>query len=98
MSFQLFRGAPASDEGRQSKRPRLESSDVKKWNMNGTIRQVDISGSYYLDPGLQKASNDCLAAVQNHQFVLLSGARASGKSTRLVWLKKELEKMGYKAL
>ncbi len=95
MSFQHFRGAP---EERQSKRPRLESSEAKKWNVNGTIRLVDMSGTYYLDPGLQKASDDCLAAVEAHQFVLLSGARASGKSTRLVWLNKELEKMEYKAL
>ncbi len=97
MPFHPFRGAPG-DEERSSKRRRSERSEAKKWNVNGTIRQIDMSGSYYLDPGLQKASDDCLAAVQNHQFVLLSGARASGKSTRLMWLKKELEKMNYKAL
>jgi hypothetical protein len=69
---------------------------ARRWTVNGSIRQVDIPRCYYLDPGLQPASALCLTAVKNSQFVLLSGARASGKSTRLLWLEVKLGDMSYK--
>jgi hypothetical protein len=71
------------------------NSTARRWALDGSIREIDQAGCYYLDPGLQPASIDCLDAVQYRQYVLLSGARASGKSTRLLWLKKELESIGY---
>ncbi len=80
------------DLERDLKRPHL----ARKWSVNGSIRHIDISGCYYLDPGLQPASALCLTAVENSQFVLLSGARASGKSTRLLWLEMKLGSMAYK--
>ena len=80
------------DLERNLKRPHV----ARRWTVNGSIRQIDISGCYYLDPGLQAASTLCLTAAENSQFVLLSGARASGKSTRLLWLEMKLGSMTYK--
>jgi hypothetical protein len=74
------------------------NSRMRKWTVSGVIRHTDITGCYYLDPGTQHASQVCLDAVLARQFVLLWGARASGKSTRLLWLRTKLASMGYRAL
>jgi len=56
----------------------------RTWNVNGSIPEGDISGCYYLVPGQQNAAITLITAVEDDQFVLrLSGARGSGKSTRL---------------
>jgi energy-coupling factor transporter ATP-binding protein EcfA2 len=73
-------------------------SRTRKWTVNGAIRNTDLIGCYYLDPVTQSASQDCLDVVKAGQFVTLWGARASGKSTRLLSLQKELARMGYRAL
>jgi hypothetical protein len=70
----------------------------RKWNGNGAIRGADTRGCYYLDPGTQKENKRCLDAVLRRQFVMLSGARASGKTTRLFRLQVQLEEMGYRCL
>jgi hypothetical protein len=45
------------------------------------IRDRDTRGCYYLDPGTQSENKRCLE--RRRQFVMLFGARASGKTTRL---------------
>jgi hypothetical protein len=57
-----------------------------------------MNGRYYVDPGTQEATIECLRAVEQGTYVLLAGARASGKSTRLIWLRQKLEALGYRAL
>jgi hypothetical protein len=74
------------------------SSISRQWSVNGSIRRTDRSLYYYLDPGRQTASVDCLNAVEKRQFVFLTGSRASGKSTRLLWLTEELKIKNYKAV
>jgi len=87
------------EDNRVTKRGRIAKFDIeKKWSVNGAIRETDTVGCYYLDPGTQRESTHCLDAVSTHQFVLLWGARASGKTTRLLWLRKKLIVMGYQAL
>ena len=51
--------------------------------VNRAIRHTDISGHYYLDFSKQEITESCLDAVESSLFVLLSGPRSSGKSTRL---------------
>jgi type II secretory ATPase GspE/PulE/Tfp pilus assembly ATPase PilB-like protein len=71
---------------------------MRKWTVNGAIRNVDLPGCYYVDPGMQGETQHCLDRVQKHQLVLLSGARASGKTTRLFSIKNQLEAKGYQVL
>jgi hypothetical protein len=52
---------------------------MRKWAVNGAIRDRDINWCYYLDPGTQDASKVCLDAVMASQIVLLWGARAFWK-------------------
>jgi len=72
--------------------------DGRKWTVNGAIRENDIIGCYYLDPETHSASTRCLEAVSDCQLALLWGARASGKTTRLLRLKRMLMDRGYEAL
>ena len=53
----------------------------RKWVVNGAIRRSD--------------TYRCLDAVDMAKFVLLSGPRASGKSTRLDMLKHRLLELNY---
>jgi energy-coupling factor transporter ATP-binding protein EcfA2 len=62
------------------------------------MHEDDANRQYYLDPGTQKETVRCLDAVSDGEFLLLVGARASGKSTRLLWLRNKLEEKGYFAL
>ena len=70
----------------------------RKWVVNGSIRLADIPGSYYLDFSKQEVTKRCLQAVEDSQFVLLSGPRASGKSTRLNLLAHTLKARGYEVI
>ena len=70
----------------------------RKWVVNESIRLVDIPGSYYLDFSKQEVTKSCLDAVKCSQFVLLSGPRASGKSTRLNLLAHSLKACGYEVI
>jgi hypothetical protein len=71
------------------KRPR-SSSQEKKWNLNGAMTISDASRYYYIDPAKQEANDVFLHRVMDAQFVLLSGARASGKTTRLKRMMEQL--------
>lgn len=44
----------------------------------GAIRHMDVPGYYYLDFSTQEVTQHCFNAVEESQFVLLSGPRASG--------------------
>jgi energy-coupling factor transporter ATP-binding protein EcfA2 len=48
-----------------------------------------------VDPEAQNVTKRCLDAVEAGTYVLLAGARASGKSTRLIWLRQRLEVLDY---
>ncbi|KAM6503857.1 hypothetical protein JOM56_000800 [Amanita muscaria] len=82
------------DHEAQRKRTVLQ----RTWNVSGAIHENEANRRYYLDPGTQEESERCLEAVSQREFLLLTGARASGKSTRLLWLQQKLEVEGYRAL
>jgi len=65
-------------------------------NVNGALYREDRC--YYLDPGRQPETQLCLDAVEARQFLLLPGARVSGKTTQLFWLRNHLNENGYEAL
>jgi hypothetical protein len=76
----------------------LIRSLARKWTLNGAIRGADFDRCYYVNPGIQDEYKHCFQALLEHRFVLLAGARASGKTTRLFWLQAELEAKGYKTI
>jgi hypothetical protein len=94
----------------QSKRPRDSDNDQdvvikrrrdvveRRWTVNGAIRETDLDGYYNLDLGTQQATRTCLDHVQRRKFVLLVGARASGKTTRLFRLQAKIAHVGFLAL
>ncbi|KAM6503837.1 hypothetical protein JOM56_000780 [Amanita muscaria] len=82
------------DHEAQRKRTVLQ----RTWSVSGAIHANEANSKYYLDPGTQEESERCLEAVSQREFLLLAGARASGKSTRLLWLQQKLEVEGYRAL
>ncbi len=57
-----------------------------------------MNGRYYVDPETHNETSICLDAVADGANLLLTGARASGKSTRLFWLRQKLNEMGCLAL
>jgi len=70
----------------------------RKWNVNSGISPDTMGAYYYLDPGTQEITQICLNAVQAKTFLMLHAARASGKTTRLLWLANELQGMGYRVV
>ena len=70
----------------------------RKWSIDGEITVNEANERYYVDPGTQKETELCLNAVLKGTYLLLAGAGASGKTTRLLWLQQKLEAMGYWAL
>jgi type IV secretory pathway ATPase VirB11/archaellum biosynthesis ATPase len=73
-------------------------SSERKFVVGGAIRDVDVIGCYHLDPREQIETKSCLQAVVYRKSVLLSGARASGKTTRLLYLRGELQEQDYRVL
>ncbi|KAI9328404.1 hypothetical protein BDR26DRAFT_874030 [Obelidium mucronatum] len=71
---------------RTSKKQRttdLKEMEIKKkWTVNGTIRPNDIAGCFYVNPLDNEETIVSLQKIVKGQFLMLVGARASGKSTR----------------
>jgi len=70
--------------------------EEKKWAVNGAIRAGDPC--YQVDLGTQIETKHCLDHIRGHQFVLLTGARASGKTTRLFQIRSQLAAIGVRSL
>ena len=68
------------------------------WTVEGAIQDLLASHYYCLDPAEQSQTKILIDAVTRGEFRLLSGARASGKSTRLFRLRELLEAEGYYCL
>ncbi|RUS12986.1 hypothetical protein BC937DRAFT_86531, partial [Endogone sp. FLAS-F59071] len=73
-----------------------EIIETKRWTVNGAIRTKDIDSFYYVDPAENKENQRFLNSIRRSQLLMLMGARASGKSTRLYWLMSQLGKDGYR--
>jgi energy-coupling factor transporter ATP-binding protein EcfA2 len=70
----------------------------KQWTVSGPIHERDKVSYYYMDPAAQEENIRCLNGVKKGQFVMLVGARASGKTTRLYRLMSQLEGDNYLCL
>jgi hypothetical protein len=70
----------------------------KKWTVNGPIEAYEQSRYYFVDLVLQNANIACLDGMKNGEFILLMGARASGKTTRLFSLKSQLSGSSYRCI
>jgi hypothetical protein len=80
----------------------ITSQLIRNPGRDWTVSEPLIRGletvSYYVDPGIQDETKHCLKMLLRRQFLLLTGARVSGKTTRLFWLKRELEAKGYQVI
>ncbi|KAF8347795.1 hypothetical protein F5887DRAFT_1072145 [Amanita rubescens] len=94
-SLKHSRSPSARGDGEAKKK---RSLPFRRWAVDGGITENDANERYYVDPGTQDVTSLCLNAVSEGTYLLLGGARASGKSTRLFWLRQKLEAMGYWAL
>jgi hypothetical protein len=68
----------------------------KKWTVNGAIRTFEVDLFYYVDPAENEENQKFLASIKRRQMLMLMGARASGKSTRLYRLMSQLADNGYR--
>ncbi|CAG8579474.1 12231_t:CDS:2, partial [Cetraspora pellucida] len=65
----------------------------RRWEVNGAIQPNIVHAVYFVD--LTEESHPLLEKIQEGQFVALHGARASGKSTRVHQIQKQLNDEGY---
>ncbi|RUS22702.1 hypothetical protein BC937DRAFT_87684 [Endogone sp. FLAS-F59071] len=70
--------------------------ETKRWTVDGAIKTKDIDSVYYVDPAENKENQRFLASIKSSQILMLMGARASGKSTRLYRLMSQLAEDGYR--
>ncbi|ORZ18265.1 hypothetical protein BCR41DRAFT_44323 [Lobosporangium transversale] len=70
----------------------------KKWTVNGPIRFDAVNQVYYVDPAEHDDNKKILQSVFDREIVMLIGARASGKTTRLYRLITQLTDFGYRCL
>ena len=74
---------------------KIETNYQRKWHILGPINSTARSQTYFLDPAQQSQNQTIIDSVNNGNFLLIAGARASGKTTRLLWLSKVLQELGY---
>ena len=68
----------------------------KKWETNGAIGKSQRDIVYFVDP--LELSEPLLAKIRNGDFVALHGARATGKSTRVLKVIDRLEEDGFSCI
>ncbi|CAG8831202.1 16349_t:CDS:2, partial [Cetraspora pellucida] len=64
----------------------------RRWEVNGAIQPSIVHAVYFVDP--IEESRPLLEKIQEGQFVALHGPRASGKTTRALMLKEQVQKEG----
>ncbi|KAF9349356.1 hypothetical protein BGX34_001840, partial [Mortierella sp. NVP85] len=86
------------DLERKRRAEELSPPEVKKrrWDINGAIKFKEAQSVYYVDPADTQANADIVQSVEQKRFVMLLGARASGKTTRLLRLVHQLADKGYR--
>lgn len=67
----------------------------KEWTVNGAIKDFNVASVYYVDPAEHEENQIVLDSIKSRQVLMLMGARASGKTTRLFRLKSQLTEDGY---
>jgi hypothetical protein len=66
----------------------------RRWTVHAGINDLYTSQYYYVNPVTQPETKECLEAVKYRRFLLLTGSRASGKTTRLYRLRAEINAAG----
>ncbi|RUS14156.1 hypothetical protein BC937DRAFT_94264 [Endogone sp. FLAS-F59071] len=67
----------------------------KKWSVNSTILPRERPNFYFVDPADQQKNVALLNNIVEGKYVLMHGARASGKSTRTWRVMEQLQEFGY---
>ncbi|RUS30826.1 hypothetical protein BC938DRAFT_478913, partial [Jimgerdemannia flammicorona] len=67
----------------------------RKWSVNSTILPRERPNVYFVDPADQKKNVALLDNIVEGKYVLMHGARASGKSTRTWRVMEQLQESGY---
>jgi len=65
--------------------------EEKRWSLFGAINRAV---HYHVDPATQPENKICLDRIHKEEFCLLTGSRASGKTTRLFWIRTQLDEVG----
>ncbi|GES98461.1 P-loop containing nucleoside triphosphate hydrolase protein [Rhizophagus clarus] len=68
------------------------TSRRKQWIVNGAMREMDWYSKYWLDPMDDEQNKSLLKKITDGSFTGLYGARASGKSTRILRIINHLSK------
>ncbi|ORY98435.1 P-loop containing nucleoside triphosphate hydrolase protein [Lobosporangium transversale] len=94
---------PSTSTSNSEKKRRADDSlppvlKKKKWTVNGPIRFDAVNQVYYVDPAEHDDNKKILQSVFDREIVMLIGARASGKTTRLYRLITQLTDFGYRCL
>ncbi|ORY90326.1 hypothetical protein BCR41DRAFT_402652 [Lobosporangium transversale] len=87
---------PSADPSTSTSIPRLLKK--KRWTVNEPIRFDEVNQVYYVDPADHDNNEEILQGVFDREIVMLIGARASGKTTRLYRLITQLADFGYRCL
>jgi hypothetical protein len=64
---------------------------TRKWSVDGALSISENDRYYIVDPATQDGTRQCLERLENGEYVMLMGPRASGKTTRLIGLMSELQ-------
>ncbi|KAF9170801.1 hypothetical protein BGX20_008483 [Mortierella sp. AD010] len=73
----------------------MRESKRKKWAVNSTILPRERPLVYFVDPADLSKNLDLITNIKEGKYVLMHGARASGKSTRTWRVMEELQGSGY---
>ena len=65
--------------------------EEKRWSIFGAINRL---AHYHIDPAAQAENKICLDGIRKEEFCLLTGSRASGKTTRLFRIRTQLDEIG----
>nr|CAG8434217.1 15002_t:CDS:2 [Entrophospora candida] len=71
----------------------ITKPNKRRWEVNGVIEPSIVHSVYFVNP--TEESRPLLEKIHEGQFVALHGARASGKSTRVHQIQKQLNNEGY---
>ncbi|CAJ0913355.1 16617_t:CDS:2 [Entrophospora sp. SA101] len=71
----------------------ITKPNKRRWEVNGAIEPSIVHSVYFVNP--TEESRPLLEKIHEGQFVALHGARASGKSTRVHQIQKQLNNEGY---
>jgi hypothetical protein len=67
----------------------------RTWHILGPVNSTLKLQTYFLDPAQHRQNPQIIDSVNNGDFLVIAGARASGNTMELLWLSKVLRESGY---